>query len=311
MARKQKNTVDYFPHAVRHGKKMKYIENKYGNDGYATWFKVLEELGSSDNHYLDLDDEITLMFLSDRCMIEEITVLEIVADLVKLKEFDADLWNENKIIWCDKYSASITDAYRKRAADCPTKDTLIQLLRSKGRLKGGINTQSKVKKIKEEKIRVDQSRENKIKEKKNKEKDFVISDDLELEDFLKINAISETEYSAGELIGYLNEIAGLSIPQNSIPVKKIIMEILEDEITDHDAEMIKNVIELKTKESQNGKFRREWLDPSTLFRTEKFRKYAQSVRDFKNNIIDINGLGPSEVDKRRARVERLTRNGRR
>lgn len=53
MARKNKFNLDYFPHIISSGKKISYIRKKYGNDGYATWFTILEELGLADFHYLD------------------------------------------------------------------------------------------------------------------------------------------------------------------------------------------------------------------------------------------------------------------
>jgi len=61
MARPERRNVDYFPHPVKHGKKMFFIENKYGNDGYSSWFKILEQLGDADDHYLDLEDQSQLM----------------------------------------------------------------------------------------------------------------------------------------------------------------------------------------------------------------------------------------------------------
>lgn len=164
MARPKKNNVEYFPHTVTHGKKMSYIEKKYNNDGYATWFKILEELGSTDNHYLDLSDEVQLMFLSDKCLITEELLIDIINDLVRLKEFDAELWNDNKIIYCQKFIDSIQDAYNKRTNDCINRDELIQLLEglgvrkpnksikkpSKSSQSGSKKPQSKVKETKEE-----------------------------------------------------------------------------------------------------------------------------------------------------------------
>ena len=47
MARPLKQTVDYFPHYVNHGKTLLIIENEYGNTGYAFWFKVIELLCTS------------------------------------------------------------------------------------------------------------------------------------------------------------------------------------------------------------------------------------------------------------------------
>ena len=46
-----KNTVDFFPHYVNNGKTMFILQNKFGNDGYAVWFKLLELLSKTENHY--------------------------------------------------------------------------------------------------------------------------------------------------------------------------------------------------------------------------------------------------------------------
>jgi hypothetical protein len=43
MARDTKN--DVLLTECNHGRKMYIIEEKFGNDGYATWFKLLEQLG--------------------------------------------------------------------------------------------------------------------------------------------------------------------------------------------------------------------------------------------------------------------------
>lgn len=166
MARPQKNTVDYFPHNVKHGKKMSYIEKKYGNDGYAVWFKILEELGDANNHFLNLSDEVQLMFLSERCNVSEDVLLSIIDDLVKLKEFDKYLWND-KIIWSEKFTDSIKDAYLKRNNKCMDYPSLLQHLQGLGVLKQGLlplkgngNTQTKLKETKEDKTKLFYDNEN-------------------------------------------------------------------------------------------------------------------------------------------------------
>jgi len=114
MAREQRKDVDYFPHDCTHGRKMHIIESKYGNDGYATWFKLLEELGKANNHYLDISDEMTLMFLCSTFRIDEEKTLSILNDLAKLGAIDKVLFDEHKIIWSQKFTNSIEDAYRNR-----------------------------------------------------------------------------------------------------------------------------------------------------------------------------------------------------
>lgn len=53
MARPKKQTVDYFPHFVKCGRTIYILENRFGNDGYAFWFKLLEILGESEGHFYD------------------------------------------------------------------------------------------------------------------------------------------------------------------------------------------------------------------------------------------------------------------
>lgn len=125
MARKEKNTVDYFPHPSRHGKKMAYIRKKYGNDGYATWFVILEQLGDADRHYLDLSDEIGLMYLETACFVEQDLLLNIIEDLVKLGEFDQELWRNHRILFNEKFVDSIRDAYLKRNNSPASKSDIL------------------------------------------------------------------------------------------------------------------------------------------------------------------------------------------
>jgi len=158
MARPERNNIDYFPHLVIHGKKMHHLREKFGNDGYAVWFMLLEELGKADFHYLNLSDDIQLMYLSSQFKISEILLKEIINTLVKMGNFDSDLWKQSLIIYDQKFVDSIEDAYSKRQNNCINKNELLLLLQSLGvykpsklhrkpsklPLKGSINPQSKV-----------------------------------------------------------------------------------------------------------------------------------------------------------------------
>ena len=128
MARPERNNVDYFPFICEDGNKMFYIEETYGNDGFATFVKLLRELAKTNYHYLDLSKPTTLMFLSAKCKVSKETLLSIIKDLVELNKFDATLWNENSIIWCQDFIDSIQDAYSKRNNKCITYEGLLLLL---------------------------------------------------------------------------------------------------------------------------------------------------------------------------------------
>lgn len=152
MARPERNTVDYFPFYCDEGKKMFYIEETYGNDGFAVFIKLLRELAKTDFHYLNLAEKTTQMFLAAKCKVSQETLLMIIKDLAELGKFDKSLWDENKVIWCQDFIDSIQDAYSRRNNKCITYDDLCSLLISLGVRKqnkcisnGDINTQSIVK----------------------------------------------------------------------------------------------------------------------------------------------------------------------
>lgn len=132
MARPEKNTVEYFPFLCEEGKKMYYLEETYGNDGFAVFVKLLRELAKTNYHYLDLSKKTTLMFLSAKCKVSLETLESIINDLVELEKFNPQLWHENKIIWCQDFIDSIQDAYNKRKNKCITFDGLLLHLISLG-----------------------------------------------------------------------------------------------------------------------------------------------------------------------------------
>ena len=181
MARQERNDVDYFPHSVTHGKKMFYLRSKFGNDGYAVWFMLLENLGKASYHYLNLSDDVELMYLSSELKVSDAALTEIINDLVKLDEFDRELWEENKILFNEKFIENVSDAYKKRNNNCIDRNSLLLLLESKGirktskgtpkpskfTLKVGSKPQRIVKESKEEEIK-----EEKIKKEEFKDREY-------------------------------------------------------------------------------------------------------------------------------------------
>ena len=170
MARPGRKTVDYFPHYISDGKKMFYIEQKYGNDGYASWFKILESLASTDDHFINLNNQMDLLFLSAKCRVDETKLLEIINDLSMLGEIDEFLWM-NKMVYSHKFIESIQDAYARRTNKCMDYDSFCMHYQSlcttitlEMYKKSNRNPQSKVNKSK-----VNKSKANEIKEKENKE----------------------------------------------------------------------------------------------------------------------------------------------
>jgi hypothetical protein len=129
MARPQKQTVDYFSHSCTSGKTIFILEQKYGNDGYAFWFKLLEQLGRKEGHFIDLSDEVELLHLTAISRVSAEKIEEILDLLVKVEAIDKPLWVDHKVIWCEKFVDGLSDLYARRKVEKPNR---MQILSIKG-----------------------------------------------------------------------------------------------------------------------------------------------------------------------------------
>ena len=119
MARK-KFTVDYFPHYVNGSATKHALERRYGNDGYAFWFKLLEILCATGSFCLDLKDLVKMEWLMDITHMNEQKTIEMVDYLCALDAIDKDLWENHKVIWCDNLIQNLDVVFTRRV-DKPQK----------------------------------------------------------------------------------------------------------------------------------------------------------------------------------------------
>ena len=123
MARPKKQTVDYFPHDTDASDKrtLSIIQSKYGNDGYAFWYKMLQLLGRSPGHYYDYNNLANLEFLCAKTHQKDTeTILNILATLASLDAIDAEL-HKQKVIWCQNFVDGVADAYHRTTSGLPQK----------------------------------------------------------------------------------------------------------------------------------------------------------------------------------------------
>jgi hypothetical protein len=155
MARKQKDIVSYFPHYADASTRdtLTVLQSRFGNDGYAFWFKLLEKLASTEGHFIDCKNSNTWQLLLARTGVTEITGVEIMKLLVEMHAIDKELWG-SKLIWCQKLVDNVSDVYKNRRRKIPEKpiitDNNLITTDKKGISTGG-NTQNKVNKNKKEK----------------------------------------------------------------------------------------------------------------------------------------------------------------
>ena len=176
MARPKKQTVDYFPHIANSGKTIFILENQFGNDGYAFWFKTLELLATTDGHVIDTGNPSEWEFLIAKTRVSEDTAREILNLLGKLEAIDNELLQVG-ILWCQNLVDNVSDVYKKRKVNLPVRPDPNSFGQQKHEHSGvsdngnpsttivsdNINPQSKVKetKVKETKVKESSNAENK------------------------------------------------------------------------------------------------------------------------------------------------------
>lgn len=121
MARPKRQTVDYFPHFVKGGRTIFILEDRFGNDGYAFWFKVLEILGEAEGHFYDCSNGSNWAFLLAKTHLTEEEANNIISVLIDLGKIDAELWAAKRILWVDNFVKNLSEVYRARHSDLPLK----------------------------------------------------------------------------------------------------------------------------------------------------------------------------------------------
>ena len=123
MGRGQKSGVDYFSHDVgAHNKKtLSVLRSRFGNDGYAFWFIMLELLGEQTELSFDCSDEISWVYLCSETGVSETKAAEVLDFLARIEAIDKALWQNKKIIWCQGFVDRLKDVYKKRRDEIPQK----------------------------------------------------------------------------------------------------------------------------------------------------------------------------------------------
>lgn len=133
MSRPEKHTVDYFQHDCVPKKTLFILEENYGNDGYAVWFKLLEQLGKAPKHIINLSNKNELRYFSSKMKVSEDKCISILNLLSELEAIDQELW-EKKLVWSQNFVNRLSLLYVKRVNDVPqrpTNEEIIKMLKKK------------------------------------------------------------------------------------------------------------------------------------------------------------------------------------
>ena len=115
--------MEYFQHDTdaSESKTIFIIENLFGNDGYAAWFKLLECLGKTRGIYLDCRELDEWSYLVAKLKVPEKKAIEIIDKLAELNAIDAELWSEHRIIWSQNFVDRLSVLYKRRTEGKPRR----------------------------------------------------------------------------------------------------------------------------------------------------------------------------------------------
>ncbi len=124
--RNQKSGVDYFPHYTSKNITSPTIftlEQSFGNDGYALWFKLLEYLGTRPDLCLHKDDLKEWKYFVARAKVDEEKAIAILDLLSEVDAIDKELW-ESGIVWTENFAENTELVYKKRGVPRPAKPAI-------------------------------------------------------------------------------------------------------------------------------------------------------------------------------------------
>lgn len=154
MARPEAKNVDYFPCYCKDGKVLFILESRWGNNGYAFFYKLWKRLGDADHHYIDLRQSDNWEYFRAKMGVSDTETTDILNKLSEMGVIDPELWS-NHIIWSDSFVESVKTAWTKRKQLIPQKPTFLiqkpaipEKIETETTVSGDHNPQRKVNKRK-------------------------------------------------------------------------------------------------------------------------------------------------------------------
>lgn len=121
MANKAKLTADYFPHYAAQKKTVPILKAKFGSHGYSCWYQLLEMLCSAKGHFLDCSAPGDMDFMASQMVIPVETIELILRELVFRGKIDRELWETDRIIWCQGLVDNLMNTLYAKREGKPTK----------------------------------------------------------------------------------------------------------------------------------------------------------------------------------------------
>jgi len=115
MANTPKLSAEYFPHYASQKRTVPILKAKFGSDGYAFWYQLLENLCQAKGHFIDCSADGEFEFLSVAKIgipVEKSKL--ILRELLFRGKLDRELWETRRILWCQSLVDNLSVLYSKR-----------------------------------------------------------------------------------------------------------------------------------------------------------------------------------------------------
>ena len=112
--RPESKNVPYFPHFVHESPGLRAIVRRHGNDGYASYYRLLEQVADAPFHRICLEDKYEWEDFIFRLGVSEEVGNDLINILIRKEQIDKDAWESKKILWMDDFIELLRPAWYKR-----------------------------------------------------------------------------------------------------------------------------------------------------------------------------------------------------
>jgi len=123
MGRPKKAGVDWISLDVHDGKTFTILQQRWGNDGFAFWVKLLRLLGRSEGLFFHLDETSEDYFFMVMA-VDKNVCFDIINVLIRLGNIDRELWEKKKILWCQGLADRLNSVFRWRGWASPSRSDI-------------------------------------------------------------------------------------------------------------------------------------------------------------------------------------------
>jgi hypothetical protein len=124
VGRLAKRSADWFPHdghASDRSRTLTILENRFGAEGYMAWFKLLERLSTAQGHAISCRNPEETEFLAAKLRLTPDRFEQIISKMAALEGIDCDLWESDRVIWCQNLVDNLKPSYDKRRQELPPR----------------------------------------------------------------------------------------------------------------------------------------------------------------------------------------------